>query len=82
MYDNILCFYVADFSVSDSFNVTITFSGDDDRQPFPLEILHDVIADGNETIELRITTPEDLERVRPGAINTTTITIIDDDCKQ
>ena len=61
--------------------MTITFGGNDERQAFPLEILSDDIAEGNETIVLLITTPGDLDGVRPGAINITTITIVEDDCK-
>ena len=72
---------MTDFSVPDGFNVTITFLGDDDRRPFPLEIIDDLIGEGNETIELVITTPGNLDGVIPGAIDMTTILIIEDDCK-
>ena len=71
----------ADFSVPGGFNVTVTFSGTDDRQPFPLDILPDMVGEGDETIVLLIITPGDLDGVIPGAINITTITIIEDDCK-
>ena len=60
--------------------MTITFDGDDDRQPFPLEILGDEIGEGDETIVLMIVTPGEPDGVRLGDINSTTITIIEDDC--
>jgi hypothetical protein len=69
----------SDFLVSDVFNVSITFAGNDDRQPFPLNILQDEVSDGDETIELLITTPGQLDGVIPGTNSTTTIVIIDDD---
>ena len=62
--------------------MTITFRGNDKRQSFPLEILSDDIAEGNETIVLLLTIPGDQDGVRPGAINITTITIEEDDCKK
>ena len=72
---------VGDFSVPGGFNVTITFSGDDEMRPFPLEILDDQVGEGNETIELLVTTPGSLDGIKPGVIYKTTITIIEDDCK-
>ena len=76
-----LMFTGPDFSVSGGFNVSITFAGNDDRQPFPLNILQDEVSDGDERIELLITTPGQLDGVVPGANSMTTIVIIDDDCK-
>ena len=71
----------SDFTVPDGFNVTITFGGLDTRQPFPLTILEDMIGEGNETIQLQLITPGDLDGVRPGLIDTTTIVIVENDCK-
>ena len=76
-----LTFLGNDFSVSGGFNVTITFAGNDTRQPFPLNVIQDGISEGDETIELLITTPGQLDGVIPGANSTTTIVLIDDDCK-
>ena len=61
--------------------MTIMFAGNDSRQPFPLNILQDVISEGDEMIELLITTPGQLDGVIPGTNSTTTIVLIDDDCK-
>ena len=71
----------SDFSVPGNFNVTIYFGGNDDKQPFPLEILVDEIGEGDETVELLLTTPGDLDGVRPGANSTTRIIITEDDCE-
>ena len=76
-----LCVVGNDFRVPDGFNVTITFGGLDARQPFPLEILEDVIGEGDETIQLLLITPGDLDGVRPGLNDTTTIVIVENDCK-
>ena len=64
-----------------NFNVTIYFGGHDDRQPFPLDILGDEIGEGDETVELLLTTPGDLDGVRPGTNSTTRIIITEDDCE-
>ena len=72
---------MSDFSVPDGFNVTITFSGVDDRRPFPIEIIDDLIGEENETIDLLITTPGNLDGVIPGEIDKTTVLIIEDDCR-
>lgn len=61
--------------------MTIRFGGNADKQPFPLEILEDVVGEGDETIELLLTTPGDLEGVQPGVNDTTTIVIVENDCK-
>jgi hypothetical protein len=61
--------------------VTVSFAGDDDRQPFPLNIQGDGVGEGNETIVLRITSTGELAGVRQGSVNTTIITIIEDDCE-
>ena len=71
----------SDFTVPDGFNVTITFGGLDARQPFPIRILEDVIGEGDEIIQLQLTTPGDLDGVRPGLNDTTTIVIVENDCK-
>ena len=65
----------SDFMVPGGFNVTIRFGPDDDRQPFPLEILEDMIGEGKEVIKLLLTTSGDM--VRSGGNHTTTITISD-----
>ena len=69
----------SDFVVPGGFNVTITFGSSDDRQPFPLEILEDMIGEGKEVIKLLLTTSGDIDVVRPGCNDTTTIMINDND---
>ena len=68
-----------DFVVPGGFNVTITFGPDDDRQPFPFEILEDMIGEGKEVIKLLLTRSGDFDVVRPGRNHTTTIMINDND---
>ena len=71
----------SDFSVPGGFNVSITFAGDEDRLPFPLEIVNDVIGEGDETIDLLLTTIGTIPGIIPGIINNTRIIIIENDCK-
>ena len=71
-----------DFSVVGGFPLTLSFGGEDESQTFQLSIAHDAIGEGYESIELQIVTPAgQLEGVRPGAKQNTTIIIADDDCK-
>ena len=61
--------------------MSITFAGDEDRQPFPLEIVNDVVGEGDETIDLLLTTFDTIPGIVPGIINRTRIIIIEEDCK-
>ena len=70
-----------DFMVPGGFNVTIMFGGEDDRQPFPLDILEDMVGEGDETIELLLTTPGRLDGVIPGMNSSTKVVILKNDCK-
>ena len=71
----------SDFTVPGGFNVSITFAGDEDRQPFPLDIVNDVVGEGDETIDLLLTTFDTIPGIVPGILNRTTIIIIEEDCK-
>ena len=61
--------------------MSITFGGDEDRLPFPLEIVNDAVGEGDETIELLLTTFATIPGIVPGSNDTTRILIIEDDCK-
>ena len=67
-----------DFTVPSKY---ITFTKGDERKPFSLNIENDLVCEGDEKIELLIVTSGDLDGIIPGQINTTSITIIEDDCK-
>ena len=76
---HIILYVGSDFTVPGGFNVTITFGSEDDSQPFPLEILEDMIGEGKEVIKLLLTRSVDFDVVRPGHNHTTTIMITDND---
>ena len=57
----------------------ITFAGDEDRLPFPLHIVNDVVGEGDETIDLLLTTIGTIPGIIPGITNATRIVIIEDD---
>ena len=59
----------------------ITFAEGDNRKPFPLNIIDDLFCEGDEKIDLLIVTPDDFSGIIPGNNSTTSITIMDDDCK-
>lgn len=65
----------------DILNVTVGFSGTDERRLLPLQIIDDEVGEGDETILLSLAAPSMLEGVVTGVNATTEVTIVEDDCK-
>ena len=61
--------------------MTITFNGNDARHEFPINITDDEVAEGDESIQLTLTTDSELERVIRGVNHTAVVIIVEDDCE-
>ena len=61
--------------------MTVDFGGNDERQPLTLQIFDDEVGEGEERIQLSLTTDSMLEGVITGVNATTEIVIVEDDCK-
>lgn len=61
--------------------MTVDFGGNDERRLLPLQVIDDLVGEGEETIQLSLTTDSMLEGVVTGVNAATEIVIVEDDCK-